>query len=102
MRSNVWNIQSRSDISIETGRWLNIGSGHDFLVIIVFIDVIDSHGNVVARSNVPLWPDMKIAERRQAFQWQAGYGIMDVGYAEVVAHSLSGNVPGEKVVSDSR
>lgn len=44
---------------------------------------------------------MKVAEGRQTFEWQTGYRIMDVGYAVVVAHSLSRNVPSEEVIPDS-
>lgn len=102
MRSDIGNVHRRSDIRIEAGRWLNVGGGNDFLLPVVRINIIDSHGNVVARSDVPLRPNVEVAEWRHTFERQTGYRVVYVGYTVVVAVSLSGNVPSEEVVSNPR
>ncbi len=48
MRLNVRNVQSRRNIGIVARWWLEIDGGHHFLVVVVLIDVIDGHGDVVA------------------------------------------------------
>ena len=55
----------------------------------------------MARFDVLLRPDVVVAKGWQTLEWKTRYGIVDVGDAEVVAHSLSGNVPSEEVVTDS-
>lgn len=101
MRGDVWNVQSRSNIRVEAGRRINTDGGHDLFVPIVLVDIVDSHGNIIARGDVVLRPDVVVAEWRQAFERQTRDWIVDVGYTVVVAHSLPGDVPSEKVISDS-
>ena len=101
MRCNVWNVQGCSNVRIVPRWWLKIRGGHHFLVVVVLIDIIGSHRNIVARLDVPLRPDMMVAEGRQTFNRETGHGIVDVGDTEIIAHSLSRNVPSEEVVSDS-
>ena len=89
MRSNIWNVQGCSNVRI-VPRWrLNIRGGHHFLVVVVLIDIIGSHRNVVARLDVPLRPDVVVTEGRQTFDWKTGHGIVNVGDTEIIAHSLS-------------
>ena len=101
MRSDVRDIRIGSDVRIVARWWVNIAGGHHFFVGVVFIDIIDGHGNVVARFDVILRPDVVVAKGRQTLEWQTRYGIVNVGDAEVVAHSLSGYVPSEEVVANS-
>ena len=101
MRRDIWNVQSRSNIRIVAGRRINTDCGHDLFVPIVLIDIVDSHGNIIARGNVILRPNVEVAPWRQASERQTRDRIVDVGYTIVVAHSLPGDVPSEKVVSDS-
>ena len=101
MRRDIWNVQSRSDICIVASRRIDTDCGHDLFVPIVLIDVVDSHGNIIARGDVVLRPNMVVAPWRQAFQRQTRDWIVDVGYTIIVAHSLPGDVPSEKVISDS-
>ena len=63
MRSDVWNFQGCSDICIVTKRWLDIGGGHHFLIVVILIDFVCSYGNVV-RTDVVLRPDMVVAKGR--------------------------------------
>lgn len=64
MRSDVWNVQGCSDICIVARRWLDIGSGHHFLVVIVRVDIVGSYRNVISRPDVVLQPDMVVAKGR--------------------------------------
>ena len=64
MRSDVWNVQGCSDICIVARRWLDIGGGHHFLVVVVLVDIVGSYGNVVTRPDVVLRPDMVVAKWR--------------------------------------
>ena len=102
MRSDIWNVYGGGVICIEARLWVQIAGSHHLLVVVVLVNVIDSHWDVVPRRDVPLRPDVVVAEGRQSFDWQTGHGIVDVGYAEVATHSLSGNVPSEEVISNSR
>ncbi len=89
MCGNIGKVQSRSNIRIKAGWWLNVGGGHDFLVPDFLVDIVDSHRDVVARCNIVLRPDMVVTERWQTFEWQTGYRVVTVGYAVIVAHPLS-------------
>ena len=102
MRSDIRNVYGGSVVCIEARLWVQIAGSHHFLVVVVLGNVSDSHWDVVPRRDVPLRPDVVVAEGRQSFDWQTGHGIVNVGYAEIVAHSLSGNVPSEEVISNSR
>ncbi len=48
MRLDVRNVQSRRDIRVVARRGLDIDSGHQFLVVVVLVDVVDGHRDVVA------------------------------------------------------
>ena len=64
MRRDIWNIRRGSDIRIEAGRRINTDCLHDLFVPIVLIDIVNSHGNIVARGNVVLRPDVVVAPWR--------------------------------------
>ena len=101
MRGDVWDIRGSTDVRVVARWWLNVAGGHDFFVGVVLVDIVGGHRNVVARFDVVLRPDMVVAKRRQTLEWQTRYWVVNVGDAEVVAHSLSGNVPSEEVVTNS-
>ena len=101
MRGDVWSVYSRSKIRVEARRRINTDGGHNLFVPIILIDIVGSHGNIIARGDVVLRPDVVVGEWRQAFERQTRDWIVDVGYTVIVAHSLPGDVPSEKVISDS-
>ena len=69
MRGDVWDIRGGGHVRIVT-RWrVDVAGGHHFFVGVVLVDIIDSHGDVVARFDVILRPDMVVAQGRQALEW---------------------------------
>ena len=69
MRGDVWNISLGGNVRIVAGWRIDVAGGHDFFVGVVLVDIIDSHGDVVARFDVILRPDMVVAKWRQALEW---------------------------------